>query len=254
MSENANFAIQLKGIEKTFPSGVHALQDINLQIQESDFVSLLGPSGCGKSTLLRIIASLEKPSRGEVHLHQSSAPKSRADISFVFQDPTLLPWRNILRNVALPLEIMGMDEKARHLKAREALNLVGLTEFSAAYPNQLSGGMKMRASIARALATEPKLLLLDEPFAALDEITRMKLDLELRDIWKRIGVTIVFVTHSISEALFLSNRSIILSARPGRIIHDSQSTLPAERTREIRSSNIFNQEVHKLSQIMEGTR
>lgn len=250
MDNGGKGIIRLSQVSKIFPSGIRALEDISFDIRTSDFVSIVGPSGCGKSTLLRLIAQLEKPSAGKLEIDLPAA-ESRVPVSFVFQDPTLLPWRTILKNTILPLEMNGEPKTQSLERAHEVLKMVGLDEFSHAYPNQLSGGMKMRASLARALITKPKLLLLDEPFGALDEVSRLRLDLELRELWRKLGITIVFVTHSLSEALFLSNRILILSSRPGKMIKDFLTPLGPDRDRNTRTSGIFIRELETLGKTME---
>jgi NitT/TauT family transport system ATP-binding protein len=234
----AGVAVTLRGVERTFGGTVRAVDGIDLQIPAGQFISLLGPSGCGKSTLLRMIAGLDRPDRGEIRIEGSgrSANPSRA---FVFQDAHLLPWRSVLRNVALPLELQGVDRATRIAAARKAIAQVGLTEAETRYPAQLSGGMKMRASLARALVTNPDLLLLDEPFAALDEITRAQLDQQLRELWLMRGMTVIFVTHSITEAAFLAERAIVFSKRPARIVLDHVVELPSQRPNRLRGEAEF---------------
>jgi NitT/TauT family transport system ATP-binding protein len=211
--------VAARAVEKVFAGGVRALDQITLDIREGEFVSLLGPSGCGKSTLLRMIAGLIEPTAGSVRLWPESGSASGEDrrLAFVFQQPTLMPWASVLRNVRLALDLAHTPRDKADAQVRSALELVGLSEFEHAYPRQLSGGMQMRASIARALVTQPRLLLMDEPFGALDEITRSRLDSDIRELWHRRRLTIVFVTHSIYEAVFLSTRVAVMSARPGRV-------------------------------------
>jgi NitT/TauT family transport system ATP-binding protein len=206
------------GVSKRFPNGTLALDDISARVGTGDFVALLGPSGCGKSTLLRLMAGLESASAGEIRW-DAGAPKA-GEIGFVFQDATLMPWATAAQNVALPLRLQGRPDADA---VNAALAQVGLADFSGAKPAALSGGMKMRVSIARALVSNPKLLLMDEPFAALDEFTRHRLQQDLRGLWQRTGTTIVFVTHSIYEAAFLASRVLVMSARPGRIAADVTS-------------------------------
>ena len=227
-------AVQVEGAAKTYPSGLAALGMVDLQVREGEFVTLLGPSGCGKSTLLRMVGGLLQPSTGRVRLWpESSTATSRKRLTFVFQSPTLMPWASVEGNVRLPLDLThaGADTEP---KIQSALELVGLRDFRTAYPRELSGGMQMRVSIARALVTEPRLLLMDEPFGALDEITREKMNLELLRIWGNNRKTVVFVTHSISEAVFLSDRVIVMSARPGRIQAIIDIDLPRPRRGEMR--------------------
>jgi NitT/TauT family transport system ATP-binding protein len=223
-------------------STVNALQDINLEVQQGEFISLIGPSGCGKSTLLRIIADLIPSSSGVVTVNSKSAAQARKDqdYGFVFQSPTLYEWRTVLKNVELPLEIMQHPRSERGNRAREMLTLVELGDFADRYPWQLSGGMQQRVSIARALAFEPKILLMDEPFGALDEMTRERMNNELLRIWARMtGMTVIFVTHSISEAVYLSSRVVVLSARPGRIAELIDIDLPRPRGPETRDHDQF---------------
>jgi len=215
--------IELSGVSKRFPNGTLALENINSHIGHGDFVALLGPSGCGKSTLLRLIAGLEKPSAGKVSW-QDGAPKP-GEIGFVFQDSTLMPWLSAADNVFLPLKLRGKRKAETKAQVDAALQQVGLQDFTKSKPAALSGGMKMRVSIARALVSEPKVLLMDEPFAALDEFTRHKLQEDLRRLWRADQKTIVFVTHSIYEAAFLATRVLVMSARPGRIAADIECNI-----------------------------
>lgn len=204
---------------KRYATGTLAVQNVGLEIGRGDFLALLGPSGCGKSTLLRLIAGLDAPSAGSLEWSEAAA---RRDIGFVFQEPTLMPWHSALRNVALPLELAGVARHEAAARAREMLARVELAGFEDAYPRQLSGGMRMRVSIARALVTNPRLILMDEPFAALDEITRQKLNNDLLALKAKIGCTVIFVTHSVFESVFLSDRIIVMAARPGRVVEELQ--------------------------------
>jgi NitT/TauT family transport system ATP-binding protein len=240
-------AVTLRQVERTFGGTVRAVDGIDLQIPAGQFISLLGPSGSGKSTLLRMIAGLDRPDKGEIRI-EGSGTRSRA---FVFQDAHLLPWRNVLRNVALPLELQGVDRKTRIAAARKVIAQVGLSDAEMRYPAQLSGGMKMRASLARALVTNPDLLLLDEPFAALDEITRSQLDLQLRELWLMRGMTVIFVTHSITEAAFLAERAIVFSKRPARIVLDHAVELPKDRPNRLRGEAEFARETGALLAALE---
>jgi NitT/TauT family transport system ATP-binding protein len=227
--------VRLDGVTKTFPQGnVTALEEIDLAVTQGEFISLIGPSGCGKSTLLRVIGDLVQPTAGTVTVNGKSARQARndGDYGIVFQDSVLFDWRTVARNIALPLEMLGWDRDRRRARVREMLTLVELSGFADHHPWQLSGGMQQRVSIARALAFEPPLLLMDEPFGALDEMTRERLNLELLSIWQKLGSTIVFVTHSISEAVFLSTRVIVMSPRPGRIAGEVEIDLPYPRTVE----------------------
>ena len=220
------------GLNKCFPSGVQALGDLNLEISRGQFVSIVGPSGCGKSTFLRLVAGLDDPTSGELRVEGHDA----LGLAFVFQDATLLPWRSVAHNVTLPLELRREDADER---VAQTLELVGLTDFAAAYPAQLSGGMRMRVSIARALVTRPQILLLDEPFGALDEITRQRLNEELLRLWQEDRWTGLFVTHNVSEAVFLSQRVLVMSARPGRILADIPIPFSYPRSPYLRSAPEF---------------
>jgi NitT/TauT family transport system ATP-binding protein len=219
MSDANHSVVSVRGVTKSFRTGVTALQDIALEIEPGEFVSLIGPSGCGKSTLLRIIGDLVQPSAGQVSVNGKSAHQARLDHDYgiVFQDAVLYDWRTVARNVALPLEMLGWERARRRKRVHEMLELVELEGFESNRPWQLSGGMQQRVSIARALSFDPALLLMDEPFGALDEMTRERLNMELLRIWEKAGSTVVFVTHSIPEAVFLSTRVVVMSARPGRI-------------------------------------
>ena len=218
-----------------------ALSGIDLDIAPREFVSLIGPSGCGKSTLLRVIGDLVQPTRGTVVVNGKPAPQARRDRDYgmVFQAPVLFDWRSVEDNVKLPLEILGKDKAYRNKRAKEMLELVELGDFTKHMPYQLSGGMQQRVAIARALAFDPKLLLMDEPVGALDEMTRERMNLELMRIWSRTGTTVVFVTHSIPEAVFLSTRVVVMSARPGRISKIVSIDLPQPRTVETRESERY---------------
>jgi NitT/TauT family transport system ATP-binding protein len=241
--------VTLKGVSKEFAAGrVQALQDIGLEIAEREFVSLIGPSGCGKSTVLRIIGDLIQPSRGDVVVNGKSAHQARVDRDYgiVFQDAVLFDWRTVAKNIGLPLEMMGWDRRRRSRRVKELVELVELTGFEGHHPWQLSGGMQQRVSIARALSFDPPLLLMDEPFGALDEMTRERLNLELLRIWEASGSTVVFVTHSISEAVFLSTRVVVMSARPGRIVGIVDVDLPQPRTNETREEPRFAELVREV--------
>jgi len=206
--------ISLGGVGKMFGTGTLALDGLDLDVRAGEFLSLLGPSGCGKSTALRIMAGLSEPSRGSVTWQAGDA---RRDIGFVFQEPTLMPWATVFANVFLPLKLAGRDKTAEAPRVMETLTRVGLAEFAQAYPRELSGGMRMRVSIARALVTAPRILLMDEPFAALDEITRFKLNDDLVALWRELRMTVVFVTHSVFESVYLSERIVVMTGRPGRV-------------------------------------
>jgi NitT/TauT family transport system ATP-binding protein len=240
-------AIALEGVHRTFRSEaggeVPALAGIDLAVSAGDFVALLGPSGCGKSTLLRLVAGLDRPERGVVR-------GDSAHIGMVFQDAHLLPWRDVRANVELPLELLRRPSAERRARAQAAIAQVGLGDAARRYPAELSGGMRMRASLARALVTEPRLLLLDEPFAALDELTRMALDDELRRLWREAGLTVLFVTHSIAEAAYLAERVVVLSRRPARMVLDHRLALPAERTAALRAEPVFARETGVLQEAL----
>jgi NitT/TauT family transport system ATP-binding protein len=240
--------IEARGIRRAFDNGVVALDGLSLDVAPGEFVAILGPSGCGKSTLLRLIAGLDQPQGGSVQLMPE---RGRYDVAYVFQDAHLLPWRTVLDNVALPLELAHVDRSARLDSARQAIERVGLADASDRYPSQLSGGMRMRVSLARAMVTRPKLLLLDEPFAALDEITRQRLDEQLRILWAGDRMTVVFVTHSTVEAVFLAERAVVLSARPGRIVKDHPIELPMERDGTTRATPQFAAESRVLFEALE---
>ncbi len=236
--------IDVQDVSKLFRVGkveAVALQDANLQIHDGQFVSLIGPSGCGKTTLMRLVADLIEPTSGRITVAGKSPKEARAarEYGYVFQAPALYDWRNVLANVMLPLEIMGWPKGERRARAEEMLRLVGLEGFHRSYPWQLSGGMQQRVSIARALAFDPKLLLMDEPFGALDEITREVMNFELLRLWRQTGKTVVFVTHSIAEAVFLSSHIVVMTARPGRIREIIEVDLPYPRDHETRESERF---------------
>ena len=238
--------VSIDGVRRRFDTGVVALDGLSLNVPAGQFLAILGPSGCGKSTLLRLIAGLDEPQAGSVDVDggpgspgSSTGRRRRHDVAYVFQDAHLLPWRNVIRNAELPLELAGVGKAERRSHAARALDRVGLADALDRYPAQLSGGMRMRVSLARALVTEPRLLLLDEPFAALDEITRQHLDEQLRRLWAGSGMTVVFVTHSTAEAVFLAERAVVLSQRPARIVDDRTIDLPAERTPALRATPEF---------------
>src|SRR5215472_7544875 len=231
------------GIGKDFDSGTKAIERLDLEVREGEFLSLLGPSGCGKSTALRIIAGLLAPSTGSV-----TFPDGKPEIGFVFQEPTLMPWASALANARLPLDLKGMKASEAADRAAKALERVGLRDFENAYPRELSGGMKMRVSIARALAAEPKLLLMDEPFAALDEPTRQALNDDLLKLWREDGLTVIFVTHSVYESTYLSTRVVVMTPRPGRIASDIALDSPPARGEAFRLSPEFSQAAAKVSE------
>jgi NitT/TauT family transport system ATP-binding protein len=231
--------VAIRNVSKQFANGTVAIRGVDLDLRDGEFVSLLGPSGCGKSTLLRIIAGLGSPSAGMIEwptAPHSAGGEPQPDLGFVFQDPTLMPWSNALKNVMLPLTLAGVGKSEAHSRAAEMLALVGLKGFEKSYPRELSGGMKMRVSIARALVTHPKILLMDEPFAALDEITRHRLNDDLLGLWWQNRFTAVFVTHSVFESVYLSQRIVVMAARPGRVMADLANEAPYPRDALFRTS------------------
>ncbi len=243
--------VLLTGVSKRFSTDeVPVLQGVDLSIERGEFVSIIGPSGCGKSTLLKLVAGLSLPSDGEIAVNGILPKNARQLVSFVFQDATLLPWRTVERNVALSLELEGRTREETATTVQKLLELVGLSKVGKSYPRQLSGGMKMRVSIARALATRPRLLLMDEPFAALDEMTRDRMNEELLRLRQEQNWTVVFVTHSVAEAVFLSSRIIVLAPHPGRIAHDIVVDLPFPRTAEMRESEEFDVLVNRTSKLL----
>jgi NitT/TauT family transport system ATP-binding protein len=237
-----NVVVSLRNVTKTFAKGrVTALDTVDLDVREREFVSLIGPSGCGKSTLLRIVGDLIQPSSGQLVVNGKPPRRARLDRDYgiVFQDPVLYDWRTVTKNIALPLEMLGWDRKRRAERVREMVRLVELTGFEGHHPWQLSGGMQQRVSIARALSFSPAILLMDEPFGALDEMTRERMNMELLRIWEASGATVIFVTHSIPEAVFLSTRVVVMSARPGRISGIVENDLPYPRTSRTREQPRF---------------
>ncbi len=245
--------VSLSHISKTFSNGTVALKDMSLDIRQGEFVTLLGPSGCGKSTVLRIVSDLSSPTTGRVLWPGETANTTGIgsaadhDMSFVFQEPTLMPWATVFGNVYLPLKLKGLSKANARADVMEALALVGLESFAESYPRELSGGMKMRVSIARALVTRPKLLLMDEPFAALDEITRFKLNNDILHLWEKFGWTVVFVTHSVFESVYLSSRIVVMAARPGRVVEDMIIDVPYPRDDSFRTSNAYNDYCRRAS-------
>ena len=252
--------VQLQGVDKVFGGGdqpaTTALEGIDLAIRAGEFLSLIGPSGCGKSTLLRIIGDLTAPSRGTVVVNGKPADRARRDRDYgmVFQAPVLFEWRTVEDNVKLPLEIQGAGSAKRTARAREMLDLVELGDFLGHYPYQLSGGMQQRVAIARALAFEPAILLMDEPFGALDEMTRERMNSEVLRIWERTGTTVVFVTHSIPEAVFLSSRVVVMSARPGRITKVIDVDLPRPRNEDTRETRRYFELVTEVREALRRRR
>ena len=245
--------VRLSGLRRTFPGGVPVITGLDLDIAAGAFVALVGPSGCGKSTLLRLVAGLDRPDAGTLSFSPplEHSRGTRNPIAYVFQDAHLLPWRSVLDNVALPLELTGVALPERHAAARALLDEVGLGDATARYPAELSGGMRMRVSLARALVTRPRLLLLDEPFAALDELTRNRLDDQLLALWKELGMTVLFVTHSLSEATYLAERAVVLSRRPARVMLDRRLDLPGERRPSLRTEPGFARELGLLQEALE---
>jgi NitT/TauT family transport system ATP-binding protein len=256
----ADAAVRMRGVGRVFTTDdratTTALKDIDLDIRRGEFVSLIGPSGCGKSTLLRIVGDLIAPSRGEVLVNGKAAVRARRDRDYgmVFQAPVLFDWRTVEDNVKLPLEVMGYDAARRAARAREMLELVELGDFSGHRPWQLSGGMQQRVAIARALAFEPSILLMDEPFGALDEMTRERMNQEVQRIWQQTGITILFVTHSIPEAVFLSSRVVVMSARPGQITHIVDIDLPRPRTDDTRETERYFELVTAVREALRGRK
>ncbi len=228
--------VRLRGVGKTFANGTIALEGLDLDVRSGEFLSLLGPSGCGKSTVLRMIAGLASPSAGSIDW---SDAQSRSDLGYVFQDSTLMPWTSVFNNVWLPLRLSGLSKADAATRIEEALSLVGLSGFAKSYPRELSGGMKMRVSIARALVLRPRLLLMDEPFAALDEITRFKLNNDLLRLKAELGTTVIFVTHSVYESVYLSSRIAVFASRPGRIIDTIDIDAPYPRNEDFRHSALY---------------
>ncbi len=247
--------VSLRSISKVFSNGTVALKDLSLDVGQGEFLSLLGPSGCGKSTALRIIAGLGEATSGTVEWPSASfdaSGKPEREIGFVFQEPTLMPWATVFANVWLPLRLAHVSRAAARARVMDALAMVGLDKFADAYPRELSGGMKMRVSIARALITRPKLLLMDEPFAALDEITRFKLNDDLLNLWEKFGWTVVFVTHSVFESVYLSERVVVMAARPGRVFCELPIDTPYPRTEAFRTSTPYNELCRRTSDALHG--
>lgn len=247
--------VTMQSVSKVFSSGTVALSNMSLTVESGEFISLLGPSGCGKSTALRIIAGLGDITSGVIDWPSSrinSKGLPEGDIGFVFQEPTLMPWKNVFGNVYLPLKLRGIPKAAARDQIMGALATVGLQDFAEAYPRELSGGMKMRVSIARALVTKPKLLLMDEPFAALDEITRQKLNDDVLRLWKTTGITVIFVTHSVFESAYLSNRIVVMKARPGRVHADIPLATTLERDAHYRTSEEYRKACETVSYSLIG--
>jgi NitT/TauT family transport system ATP-binding protein len=250
MTQLSPALVSLREITKIFSNGVTALAGFDLDVFPGEFVSLLGPSGCGKSTVLRLIADLAQPTDGSVTWPGSTDDDHRGEIGFVFQDPTLMPWANVADNVWLPLRLRGVSKRDARDRIAESLALVGLSDFAKAYPRELSGGMRMRVSIARALSLKPRLLLMDEPFAALDEIARFRLNDDLLRLQGDLHCTIVFVTHSVYESAYLSSRIAVMSSRPGRIVADISGEAPGPRSKEFRTSARYAELCAQISQVL----
>jgi NitT/TauT family transport system ATP-binding protein len=242
-------AVEVLSAEKTYPNGTQALLPVDLSITEGEFVTLLGPSGCGKSTLLKMVAGMLEPSDGRLLVWRKPVAQLHDcphKLSFVFQSPTLMPWASVQTNVRLPLDLAGVPRKEADARVMESLALVGLEKFASALPRALSGGMQMRVSIARGLVTQPDLLLMDEPFGALDEITRHKLDADLLELWRKKKLTVIFVTHSIHEAVFLSSRVVMMAARPGRVVEQFQIDEPYPRSADFMVTPEFARHAKRL--------
>ncbi|MEZ5666867.1 MAG: ABC transporter ATP-binding protein [Alphaproteobacteria bacterium] len=241
--------LSLRGVEKRFANGTLAVTGLDLDVGRHEFVSLLGPSGCGKSTALRMIAGLGAPSAGWIEWpgHGDGGKPTPGEVSFVFQEPTLMPWARVADNIRRPLGLIGVTGAEAGRRAAEALAMVGLTDFARAFPRELSGGMRMRVSIARALATGPQVLLMDEPFAALDEITRFRLNEDLLTLWREHSWTVIFVTHSVFESVYLSNRIVVMKARPGRVHADIAIDAPYPRTQAFRMTEDYNRYCRTVS-------
>jgi NitT/TauT family transport system ATP-binding protein len=241
--------VRLQNVDKVYSNGVVALRNLDLDVGEGEFLSLLGPSGCGKSTVLRLVAGLGDVSGGRIDWPGGNgrAGLPQGDIGFVFQEPTLMPWSTVFKNVLLPLKLRGLAAEEAAARVREAIEMVGLEGFENAYPRELSGGMKMRVSIARALVTHPRLLLMDEPFASLDEITRFRLDNDLLTLWARQRWTVVFVTHSVYESVYLSTRIAVMTGRPGRTASEVAIQAPAPRDEAFRTSPLYNEYCRDVS-------
>jgi NitT/TauT family transport system ATP-binding protein len=247
-SARTGVAVSLRGVTKVYDSGVAALGPLDLEVRNGEFVSLLGPSGCGKSTALRLIAGLSASTSGTVGISSRDGQmRTGHSIGFVFQEPTLMPWTSVRENVRLPLKLAKMPPAESEARVHQALTHVGLSDFADAYPRELSGGMKMRVSLARALVTDPEILLMDEPFAALDEITRFRLNNDLLSLWRNLHKTIIFVTHSVFESVYLSERIIVMTSRPGRLSAEIRIDAPAARGEDFRTSAAYADYCRKVS-------
>lgn len=242
--------VVLRGVSKRYRGAATVLENISIEVERGEFVTFLGPSGCGKSTLLKLVSGLSPVNEGQVQVNGMTPENARESMSFIFQDATLLPWRTVEQNVGLGLELESAARQLRKDRVAQMLELVGLTHVAKSYPRQLSGGMKMRASIARALVSRPRILLMDEPFAALDEMTRDRLNEELLRLYAEQRWTVLFVTHSVVEAVFLSTRIVILAAHPGRVAHEIEIHLPWPRTADTRESMAFEEAVTRTSRLL----
>jgi NitT/TauT family transport system ATP-binding protein len=241
--------IRVGGLQKTYTArsgNIVALEDITFHIEEGEFITVVGPSGCGKSTLLKILAGLLQPTSGDVRLRDRPVDRPRQDIGVVFQSPVLLPWRTVLANVLLPVQVQHLDRTVSYQRAQDLLRLIGLQEFADKYPYELSGGMQQRVSIARALVHDPAILLMDEPFGALDAMTREYMNLELQNIWQRSGKTVLFITHSIPEAVFLADRVFVMTPRPGRLAEVIAVDLPRPRELDVMNTRPFGEYVGRI--------
>jgi len=246
LADGAGLSVSLDGVTKVYDSGVAALGPLDLKVRNGEFVALVGPSGCGKSTALRLVAGLSVPTAGTVRISRQEARPGHA-VGFVFQEPTLMPWTSVRENVRLPLKLSRVPGAAADARIDEALQRVGLAEFAESYPRELSGGMKMRVSLARALVTDPDILLMDEPFAALDEITRFRLNNDLLALWRNLRKTVIFVTHSVFESVYLSQRVVVMTSRPGRIAAEIGIATVEPRGEEFRTSAAYADYCRKVS-------
>lgn len=245
-------SVEIESVAKTYASGLEALRDVSFRVTPSEFVSLLGPSGCGKSTLLMMVAGLLPSSRGTIRVDGTAVTGPRPDVGVVFQSPVLLPWRTVLDNVLLPVEMLRLPRRDHEGRARELLAMAGVADFAARLPHELSGGMKQRVSMCRALVLQPRLLLMDEPFSALDALTRDRLSLELLRLWEQLRPTVVFVTHAIREAVLLSDRVLVMSPRPGTIAFETEVKLARPRALDIQESEEFNRYAGALRRAIEA--
>ena len=248
----APIQIEMSGVDKVFGNGTIAVRGLNLTVQQGEFVSFLGPSGCGKSTALKMISGLLSHSAGEITVN-GHPPGQSQDIGYVFQEATLMPWATVFDNVYLPLRLKGVSRPDAQVDVEAALASVGLSKFNDSYPRELSGGMKMRVSIARAMVTKPKLLLMDEPFAALDEMTRSRLNNDVMALWKKRDLTVIFVTHSVFESVYLSSRVVVMAARPGRVVNEIAQHDNYPRTEQYRTTAAYAENCRGVSQALEET-